>query len=468
MSHFDLTLQEEHVAQLRDLLQREDGVEASAYVLCGEAQIRCDPWDNYSRRRATSYEVIPVPPEDCVSASKGHVTWSTASFVKLLKRAQAEKLVVGIVHTHPQGLDCFSDQDDRNERELVRMAQNRNGTEASMISVLFAGADTIRARLWHDTTEPVLAKSVLVAGKKLSFHRADIQTDLREIFSRQAIAFGDDLNQQLRHLKVAVIGCGGTGSATAALLARLGVGQLLLIDNDRVEVTNLNRLHGSRRSDADAMLTKVDVLAREITNWAIGTRVAPMNCWVGDAACRDALKSCDVVFGCTDDHEGRLLLNRLAYFYLIPVIDMGLAIDPAPTGGFRELSGRVTILAPGAPCLICRGVVDPIVAREEHLKRTRPELYDRQKREAYVRGGGNPAPGVVTFTTATACAAVDELIQGLTNFRGTDGWLWNQTRRFDRFQDRRPGAEQDTHCPVCVDRMYWGRGDVDPFLDRAG
>jgi molybdopterin/thiamine biosynthesis adenylyltransferase len=266
---------------------------------------------------------------------------------------------------------------------------------------------------------------------------------------------------------VGVVGCGGTGSATAILLARLGVGQLVLFDDDIVDVTNLNRLHGSRRGDADAIRPKVDVVAREIADMAIGTRVVPVRAWVGDPACRDALKSCDVIFGCTDDHDGRLMLNRFSYFYLIPVIDMGLAIDPNPVGGLRDLSGRVTVLVPGAPCLLCRGVVDPALARDEDLERSHPEEYERRKREAYVRGGGDPAPAVVTFTTATACLAVDELLQGLTCFRDPGGWVWHRVRRFDLLLDRRPGAQQNPHCPICVDQGYWGRGDIDPFLDRT-
>ena len=48
--------------------------------------------------------------------------------------------------------------------------------------------------------------------------------------------------------------------ATAVLLARLGVGQLALFDDDIVEVTNLNRLHGSRRADADASPAVYDEL----------------------------------------------------------------------------------------------------------------------------------------------------------------------------------------------------------------
>jgi molybdopterin/thiamine biosynthesis adenylyltransferase len=46
-------------------------------------------------------------------------------------------------------------------------------------------------------------------------------------FQRQALAFGQALNQDLVALRVGVIGCGGTGSAVAMLLARLGVGQIV-------------------------------------------------------------------------------------------------------------------------------------------------------------------------------------------------------------------------------------------------
>jgi hypothetical protein len=111
--------------------------------------------------------------------------------------------------------------------------------------------------------------------------------------------------------------------------------------------------------------------------------------------------------------------------------------------------------------------VDPIRAREEDLRRRSPEEYERQKREAYVQGDGNPAPAVVTFTTATACMAVDELLDGLSDFRGQGGWSWQRVRRFDLMRDRMPGALA-RDCSICADSAYWGRGDINPFLDRAG
>lgn len=468
MTLVDLTLQERHLQMLRDLLARRGGVEASAYLLCGESSITSDPWERRSRRRLTSYEVMPVPPEDTISASRQHVTWSTASFVRLLRRAKEDGLIAGIVHTHPDGPPAFSLQDDNNERELMQLARNRNGEGAALLSMLLHDANGIRARLWPDLNGPIDASSTSAVGHRFTFYGNALPASGSEAFARQALVFGDDLSARLRAMRIGVVGCGGTGSATAMLLARLGVGQLIIFDDDIVELTNLNRLHGAARSDADAMRPKVDVVAHAITTLGLGTRVVPLRAWIGDPACRDALKSCDVIFGCTDDHDGRLLLNRLAYFYLIPVLDMGLAIDPAPDGrGVRDLTGRVTVLAPGAPCLLCRGIVDPVTARNEDLRRRNPEEYERRKREAYVHGGG-PAPAVVTFTTATACLAVDELLQALVGFRGPDGWAWQRTRRFDLLQDRRPGATPDPHCPVCSQTEYWGRADLEPFLDRTG
>ncbi len=469
MTVTDVTLQERHLAELRHLVLPTGGAEGAAYVLFGRSRIEEDPWERRTRLRFLSNDVMPIPPNEIISAGHDHITWSTASFVRLLKQAKDDGLVAGIVHSHPHGPMAFSEQDDRNEAQLAQLAGNRNGAGTPLLSVLLTEGGAIRAQAWLGGNHPDSVNMVSVVGRRLALHANATVGQSAEAFARQALAFGETTNAHLRKLRVGVVGCGGTGSATALLLARLGVGQIVLFDDDIVESTNLNRLHGARQSDADAMRAKVDVLAREISEIGLGCRAISIKKWIGDPKCRDALKSCDVIFGCTDDNDGRLLLNRLAYFYLIPVIDMGLAIEPEPSGGgVRELSGRSTVLAPGASCLLCRQIADPVMARDEDLKRRNPTEFERRKREAYVRGGDNPAPAVVTFTTATACMAVDELLQGLTNFRGGDGWAWQRVRRFDLMRDRVPGAIVNEDCPICVDQTSWGLGDVDPFLDRIG
>jgi len=469
MNDVDIIIQEQHLAELREMLCHAEGTEGAAYLLLGKADIRSDPWTRSSRLRLLSHQVVPIPPEGMISAGPQHVTWDTRSFVQLLKVAEDKDMVAGIVHSHPQGQQSFSEQDDVNESALVQLAHNRNGTSAMMASLLLPTGGAPVARLWLSPKTNIDCEKVSVVGRGLEIYPLKAQQRVsHEVWQRQALAFGDTLNDQLHLLKVGIVGCGATGSATAMLLARLGVGQILLIDEDIVEPTNLNRLHCSKRPDSDAMRAKVDVLARELAEMGLGVRPYPIRSWVGDSRCHDALRSCDVIFGCTDDHVGRLFLNRFAYFYLVPLIDMGLAIVPRASGGFSDLTGRVSVLAPGAPCLLCREIVDVISAREEALRRTHPEEYARQKKEAYVRGAANPAPAVVTFTTATACFAVNELLQGLTRFKGPDGWCWNRAYRFDLHEDRRPGALHNPECKICKSAKFWGRGDMVPFLDQVG
>ncbi len=217
------------------------------------------------------------------------------------------------------------------------------------------------------------------------------------------------------------------------------------------------------------MRPKAEVVAREIARMALGARVLPLRGWVSAPEVRDALKACDVIFCCTDDHAGRVFLNRLAYYYLIPVFDMGLAMAVAtpPAIGMADISARVTTVMPPEACLLCRGAVDIEIAREEDLRRQQPAEYERRKREAYVRGEGNPNPAVVTFTTEVACMAVNELLNRIVGFRKRN-MGFEIRRRFLFSEDRATTAKPRHSCPVCGSRDAWGLGDIDPFLDIVG
>ena len=73
-----IILRELHRDEIRNLIADESGDEGATYVLFGQCEIGCDP-----RSRYTSFEVIPIPGEDRISASERHVTWKTKSFVNL-------------------------------------------------------------------------------------------------------------------------------------------------------------------------------------------------------------------------------------------------------------------------------------------------------------------------------------------------------------------------------------------------
>lgn len=462
----DIVLLESHATALRELLYRANGSEAAVYILFGKAEIISDPWSGHSRTRLISHEVVPIAAEEMVSSSSMHVTWSTKGFMKLLGLAQHRGLVAGLVHTHPNAEAFFSDQDDRNEAELARTAYNKGRLE--LASLVFGHNNAIAGRLWFSPTVVMKASSISVIGGKISIWRASDEDKKMDFLERQSLLFGPSFNPIIRGLRVGIIGCGGTGSAVVSLLTRLGVGYLALIDNDKIDTTNLNRVHGSHTSDVLTGLAKVDILAREIEAADLGNQVVTRKAWVGDPALRDLLRSCDVLFGCTDDHQGRLTLNRLAHYYGIPVIDVGLRMRSARNDADYDMIGRVSTIRPGSPCLMCLGVVNIQRAAEEGLRRNDPVEFDRRKAEAYVDGGGNPAPAVVTFTTSIACMAVDELIQGLTGFRGNTGMTHNRIRRFDHVEDRAMTCQPIKSCPVCGSEAVWGRGDVSPFLGVIG
>ncbi len=470
MTRHSLVLRAEDLKSLQENLLKDDKKERAAFLLFGIARIGADPWTKESGRKYLLRNIFPLDARTLVHSTSTSVTWDNNGFVQTLKKAKEQDLTVGVIHSHPEAARYFSSVDDKGETGLHELAVNRNGTDTEIVSLVLPQGGNPIARVWSGQPKPSTISPIVSVGDRISWLHGNEENAVPRAFQRQALAFGPSLTSILHGLRIAVIGCGGTGSAVATLLARLGVGHISLVDHDRVEESNLNRLYGATIRDARSRRPKVDVVKRAIQGMGLSTKVATYQTRVGDLRVRDALKSSDVIFGCTDDHLGRILLNRFAYFYLVPVIDVGLAISVS-TGDRPEIQAldvRVTVLLPGNTCLLCRKVVSPEVARAEYLKRANPKEYQRQKKEAYVLGEGNPNPSVVTFTTEVATMAVNELLQRIQGFRGPNGANAQRTRMFHRQHDLRQGDKPDPDCPICARNTYWARGDLDPFLDQVG
>ena len=464
MTSVDVTILEQHIDLLKPLLPARDAPEAAAYMLLGSSEIASDPWTGEPRLRLVTHRVVDIPVADRISASPVHVTWSTASFMRLLGDALTTGKVPALVHTHPGSHAFFSEQDDRNESELARTAHHKG--VKGLVSIVLGGDGSVCARIWLDAKAYVLADAVQIVGGRYARHgRVPVEGASASHLDRQRRLFGEGFNATLRSLRVCVIGCGGTGSAVALLLARLGVGRIYLIDNDTLAESNLNRVHGSHRADVGA--PKVEILKREIEAMGVECHVIASRSWVKSPEVRDALRAADFLFGCTDDNSGRIFINRVAYFYGIPVVDVGLRMVAPTETHSADLNGRVTTVLPGRPCLVCSGVVNAVRANEEDLARTRPEEFQRRKDEAYVIGGGDPAPAVVTFTTEMATVAVDEMIAALTGFHGMEGMIPNRVRRWHARDDRFIAHTRRDGCPICNSETSCGAGDVVPFLDMV-
>jgi hypothetical protein len=159
----------------------------------------------------------------------------------------------------------------------------------------------------------------------------------------------------------------------------------------------------------------------------------------------------------------------MAYFYMIPVIDMGVLIDPNEEGGYDSFDGRVTVVQPGYPCQVCRQLISPQKMLEEGMRRSDHARYEQYRRAGYVAGGNDPSPAVVTFTTEIAAVAVNELLHRLTGFRGSQGHCAERVRRFDWIKDADmvPSGRRNPDCPLCALRKFDGRGDMSPFLNQS-
>lgn len=460
MEALDLILLDPHEAQIRSLLTTGAGSERSAYMLFGIADIQVDPWTYQPRRRLVSHHFDAIGGDELVSASARHVTWQTDGFMRLLNEAMVKGLVPALVHTHPKGQAKFSEQDDRNEAELARTALLKG--MPGLISLVIAEHGDIAARIWTKTEKADDIGRILHVGPRL--HLSGLKETPADFLDRQVRLFGKETSRQVAGFRCGIAGGGATGSAVLPLLLRLGVQKAVQFDKDIVDETNLNRLHGARRSDVDAELPKTAIHARTVEETGLGMKLVTVDDWAGHPRTWDALKACDVIFCCTDDHAGRLFLNRFARFYGIPVIDVGLAMQRRTNKAY-DLFARVSTLVPGHPCLLCGGYVDPRRAREEGMRRDDPGAYERLKEEAYVLGEGDPSPAVVTFTTEAAAMAVNEWLAGVTGLAGEAGMVATRMRRFHARDERRPFVESQPDCPCCNQPATLGRADMQPFLD---
>src|ERR1019366_10751857 len=163
--------------------------------------------------------------------------------------------------------------------------------------------------------------------------------------------------------------------------------------------------------------------------------------------------------------SGGALLNRLAVYYYVPVFDMGVKID-SNAEVIRSVNGRVTTLAAGSPCLFCRGRISADGVHAESIATVNPAEADRLRQQGYAPELHEPAPAVIPFTTAIAASAVCEMLHRLSGFRGSERLSSEVLHLFDQTRTRTNSGRADPDC-FCQDRNFWGRGDVEPFLDST-
>ena len=116
---------------------------------------------------------------------------------------------------------------------------------------------------------------------------------------------GQTLQERFSSAAVAVCGLGGLGSNIAIALARAGVGRLLLIDFDRVDITNLHR---QQYKAAQIGLYKTDALAELLLEIAPYTEIKPVTAKITGENLKELLKDADIVCEAFDRAEAKAML----------------------------------------------------------------------------------------------------------------------------------------------------------------
>lgn len=159
--------------------------------------------------------------------------------------------------------------------------------------------------------------------------------------SDQSLRMSDDAN--LKDKSVLVIGAGGIGTYAALNLALMGIGSISIMDYDIVEDTNLNRqvlyFDSIGRYKAEAMSEMLQRINPDIASRGIKLRMDENFIVKYDFLLKAGkrLRRYDLVLGCVDNREARLMTDEFCSTYRIPYIDG--AVDPR--------SGKVVISIPG-------------------------------------------------------------------------------------------------------------------------
>ncbi len=439
-----LIFQSGELRRLRKLLLDEAPLEAAALLLGGYGR-------SHSDLRLMVREIITIPSDRYLVREEARLSVSPKVLATVFKRARLEGWTVVLAHSHPfSDQPTFSVADDEGEAIITpSMFERAPGRPHAWIVLGRTGSE---ARVRTDPLHPAIPiDSIQEVGPTTTIEgsaRLQLSAGSLAEHDRSVRALGEESIAVLRRLRVGIVGVGGIGSIVAEQLAYLGVGHLALMDDDRLEETNLNRVVGTTRADVGK--PKVQVIASHVTRVRPEIDVQSYPESVLQRASAKRLLDCDLAFCCTDSQGSRAVLNQLAYQYLVPVIDLGVRIDVVDRRVTR-ITGRAQLLAPGLACLTCHKTLDSEEVRRDLM------TEEERKRDPYVVGIAIPQPAVISLNGTVASLGVTMMLAAVTGFPSA--------ARYQVFQGERGVVRAVVATPVagCVTCSYRGalaRGDL--------
>ena len=433
MSPWRLTIPEGLHADLQKHLFPGDDDEHGAVILAGTCE------SDRGLRLVARELHLATDGVDYVPGNRGYRMLKAEFIVSRILRARDRRLAYLAIHNHGGTDSVAFSRDD--------MASHERGYPALLdiargmpVGALVFARSAVAGDLWFPGCEraPLSHATVIGHRRRLLFPVPKKQAATVGMYDRQSRLFGDAGQELLRRTRVGIVGLGGAGSILAELLARLGVGEFVLADPDKAEVTNLPRLIAARRCDAvlpswmpSAILDrlrspKVRMAARNIRRANHKARIQSMARDFLEEAVAARFTDCDFLFLAADTMAARLLFNAIVHQYGIPGIQVGAKVPVAENGVVGDVFSVSRMVTPEQGCLWCNGLINPGRLQDEAV----PEAAKRGY--AYVNDPAVAAPSVVTMNAIACAHAADHFLFHLTGLRYEDaetGWFrWNSRR----------------------------------------
>lgn len=401
----------------------------------------------------------------------------TADFVaRVSHHCAREGLAYFAVHCHG-GTDSvdFSGTDRQSHKRgypaLVDI------TKGGPVGALVFAQDAVAGEVWtRDGVQELDGLTVVGLNHHRLFpspRRRWAQVDSR--YHRQALLFGPDGQELLQGAKVGIIGLGGAGSLVNEWLARLGVGHIVAVDFDKVEPSNLPRIVGATRWDAQEFLSTrswawVQSLGRRLAAYKVHVarrvarqanrhvRFTPL---VSDITVMDtalALKDADFLFLCADSAQSRLVFNALVHQYLIPGMQVGSKVPVAKESGDIgdiHVAARPVLPFRQGGCLACNSLISPTALQEEALS------PDERRRNRYVDDPAVHAPSVITLNALASAQATNDFLMGFLGLfkdNRDERYLTEFARERRWCPGERNAVDTCLHCSQ-TPRSAYARGD---------
>ena len=388
---------------------------------------------------------------DYVAGRYGYRALTPTFIHREILRCRDSRLAYLAIHNH--------DSDRHVDFSRIDLESHERGYPALLdigrgvpVGALVYGRRSVAADIWLPDGVRLSLGTYRVIGRHIerlySQRQKERQSDNEH--DRQVRMFGAAGQEILQASKVAVIGLGGVGSLVSEYLARLGVGNLVLVDPDHIESTNLSRVVGATRVDVETGQLKTQIAVRHAREMAVHAELQPVARDVSHDSVARLIRDCDFVFLAADSMRARLVVNALAHQYLIPVIQMGAKIRPGDSGGLEDAMCAVRHIRPGIGCLWCNGLIDSTQLAIE------AKSDDERKQQAY--GVQEHNPSVITLNAVAAAHAVNDFLFDFLALRTNDPEEAYVHFHFHRGKAQRVVPRRDPQCTECVRRL--GMGDA--------